>query len=46
MLPSLTRLETLSPLIDTIVSYDSISSRIASEIFPFILISICSQSLP
>lgn len=35
ILPSLTRLEALSPSDDNIASYDSISSKLASGIFPF-----------
>jgi hypothetical protein len=45
ILPSLTRSETLSPSNDTIVSFDSISSKLASGIFPFTLCSICLQAL-
>jgi hypothetical protein len=45
ILPSLTRSKTLSPSNDTIVSFVSISFKIASGIFPFTLSSICLQAL-
>ena len=45
ILSSLTRSETLSPSINTVVSFDSISYKLASGIFPFTLSSVCLQAL-
>jgi hypothetical protein len=45
ILPSLTRSETLSPSTDTIFSFDSIYTKLASGIFPFTLSSTCLQAL-